>query len=224
MSPPSRPRSGTLPALVLEQAVFGYPGHVVLPGVSLTLPGGGVIALTGDNGAGKTTFLRTLCGLQPLLGGALRFTGTAGAVAPRPGIGLVGQRDRLDDLYLFSGYEVVLNGARAAGRSSLRRRVADSLEQTGATAFDRRRFSELSGGQRQRILLARALALQPDWLVLDEPTSGVDAPSAQRLAALLEELRDTAALTILLASHDTALLARVATHRVHLSGGAVTLT
>jgi ABC-type Mn2+/Zn2+ transport system ATPase subunit len=217
------------PAIFCKNATFGYTRHIVLRDLTFDLPAGTLVALTGDNGSGKSTFLRTLSGLQPLLSGELGFD-FAPAPARPPRIGIVSQRDKLDDLYLFSGYDVALAGARAAALpgkpagKDARARVETALAQTGATGFARRRFSELSGGQRQRVLLARALALQPDVLALDEPVSGVDADSLEHIATLLEALHKTARMTILLASHDPVLVARLATHRVHLSTGTATLT
>ncbi|MDR2863736.1 MAG: ATP-binding cassette domain-containing protein [Puniceicoccales bacterium] len=216
-------------AIYCREASFGYPGHAVLQNITLTLPAASLVALTGDNGSGKSTLLSTLSGLQPLLSGELGFD-FGDTPARKPRIGIVSQRDKLDDLYLFSGYDVVLAGAHFAALpgkpvgKEAHARVETALAQTGAAGFARRRFSELSGGQRQRVLLARALVLQPDVLALDEPVSGVDASSLEHIATLLEALHKAARMTILLASHDPALVARLATHRVHLSDGTATIT
>ena len=216
------------PAIFCENATFGYLGHPVLRDVSLLLPSGALVAITGGNGSGKSTFLRTVSGSQPLLDGTLAFDFGETALVRSPRIGLVSQRDSIDDLYLFTGWDVALAGARAAGlpgalvSRSARELTTEALAQTGATGFAKSLFSELSGGQRQRILLARALALQPDVLVLDEPVSGVDAASLEHVATLLETLRTAGTVTTLLASHDPALVARLATHRIHLEGGVAT--
>jgi ABC-type Mn2+/Zn2+ transport system ATPase subunit len=228
-SPDTRSPGPQPPSILCENAAFGYPGHVVLRDVSLLLPGGALATITGGNGSGKSTFLRTLSGSQPVLSGTLGFDFGDSAFTHNPRIGLVSQRDSIDDLYLFTGWEVALAGTRAARlpgafvNRSARERTANALEQTGATGFAKRLFSELSGGQRQRILLARALALQPDVLVLDEPVSGVDAASLEHITALLETLRDTKTVTLLLATHDPVLVSRLATHRIHLEDGHATL-
>jgi ABC-type Mn2+/Zn2+ transport system ATPase subunit len=226
-----------VPAVFMEEASFGYQDRVVLRGVTLSLPAGAFVALTGDNGSGKTTFLRAVTGLAPLLDGFFCYLdpdkppvrSEAGAAPTfftlNPRIGFVSQRDKLDDLYLFSAYEVVCAGARLAGcpgvpvGADAKRRVEAALETAGASEFARVLFSKLSGGQRQRVLFARALALQPEVLVLDEPVSGVDADALAGIATLLETLRDEGRMTIFLASHDPALVARLATHRVRLCDG-----
>ncbi|MDR1818610.1 MAG: ATP-binding cassette domain-containing protein [Puniceicoccales bacterium] len=248
-------------AIRIENVDFGYPAQTVLRGVALTIPAGALVALTGANGTGKSTFIHTVAGLLPPLAGKISFaTENAPAVAPtteaapaptnaspapkppepptapaapaaaefsatRPVIGLVGQVDALDAVYLFTGSEVVLAGARLARPPAAplsrdaRARAAEAIRAVGAEAFAARRFSEMSGGQRQRVLLARALALAPQILALDEPVSGVDAESRDAIAGLLAELRDTGAMTILLSSHDPAFWEPLATHRLQFEDG-----
>jgi ABC-type Mn2+/Zn2+ transport system ATPase subunit len=212
------------PAIYIENADFGYPGNTVLASVSAELPGGSLVALTGANGSGKSTFLHTVLGLLPPLKGVVRFD-REGA-GDLPAIGLVGQFDVLDNIYLFTGMEVVLAGARLARppaaplSRNARECAAEALEAVGAGVFAKRRFSEMSGGQRQRVLLARALALEPEVLALDEPVSGVDAESRDAIAALLAALRDAARMTILLTSHDQTFWQPLATHRLHFENAA----
>jgi ABC-type Mn2+/Zn2+ transport system ATPase subunit len=220
------------PSIIIENAAFGYPGSVVLRNVSLTLPAGALVAITGDNGSGKSTLLHSLAALLPALGGTIRFVAPAAGATPaaiRPRMGFVSQFDALDDVYLFTGMEVVLAGVRMAGIPGMplprdaRERAAAALRRVGAQEFAHGRFSEMSGGQRQRILLARALVLEPELLMLDEPVSGADTESRGLIAAFLEEQRDTGAMTILLSSHDLALVSRLATHRLHLANGGAEL-
>ncbi|MDR1496942.1 MAG: ATP-binding cassette domain-containing protein [Puniceicoccales bacterium] len=229
------------PAVLMEEATFGYQGRIVLRGVTLSLPAGAFVAVTGDNGSGKTTFLRTVAGLTPLLGGLFHFVDTEltaqakaeaeNAEQPlfaiKPRIGFVSQRDKLDDLYLFTAYEVVCAGARLAMSpgapvgAGTRMRVWEALERVGGTELAHLPFAKLSGGQRQRVLFARALALEPEVLVLDEPVSGADAGTLERVTAFLENLRAEGQMTVFLASHDATLVARLATCRLHLSNAEV---
>ena len=130
------------------------------------------------------------------------------------------------DPYLFSGsvFHNVAYGLRvrglAAGRPALQRRVEEALEQVGLAGFAGRRASALSGGERKRVALARALALRPALLLLDEPTANVDAESVQRIEALLRELaRD--GTTLVLSSHHGGFAYRLADRMVRLDGGRV---
>jgi zinc/manganese transport system ATP-binding protein len=218
------------PAIYIENADFGYPGNTVLANVSAELPSGSLVALTGANGSGKSTFLHTVLGLLPVLKGTVRFEHGEGGERGNgdlPIIGLVGQFDVLDNVYLFTGEEVALAGARLARppaaplSHNARERAADALKAVGAEEFAKRRFSEMSGGQRQRVLLARALALAPEVLALDEPVSGVDVESREAIATLLATLRDTAKMTILLSSHDPSFWQPLATHQIHFEDGVV---
>ncbi|MDR0535833.1 MAG: ATP-binding cassette domain-containing protein [Puniceicoccales bacterium] len=216
------------PSVFCENADIGYPGCVVLHAVSFSAPAGALVAVAGGNGSGKSTFLRTLCGLLAPLAGKLGFDCGENGVR-RPRIGFVSQKEMLDDLYLFTGREVVLAGARAALAPGvplarvIRARAEAALAQTGAEPFAGRLFSELSGGQRQRVLLARALALEPDVLVLDEPVSGVDADALEAVTVALKAVHESGLATIFLATHDPALVARLASHRLHLADGVAAL-
>jgi ABC-type Mn2+/Zn2+ transport system ATPase subunit len=123
-------------------------------------------------------------------------------------LGYTPQRDALDPIFLLSAFEVVLMGT--CGRVRPGRSVGSAekdwahqcLKQTGADQFSRKLFSELSGGQKQRVLIARALATNPDFLLLDEPTSGIDTAARQAIMDLLKEIHEQQKLTILMASHD----------------------
>lgn len=189
----------------LNRVSVGYGQKVVLADLQLELPRGSFTALLGANGSGKSTLVKTLAGLQPPLAGQVRITAASGA---RAMIGYVPQREQLDPLFLFSGFEVALMGVFgrvAPGRlvpASEREGVRHCLRLTGADRFAHQSYSQLSGGQKQRILVARALAMKPDLLLLDEPTAGIDPAAAQAIMDVLARLHREQGQTILLVSHD----------------------
>jgi ABC-type Mn2+/Zn2+ transport system ATPase subunit len=144
-----------------------------------------------------------------------------------PVLGYVPQRESLDPIYLLSAFEVVLMGV--CGRVGPARRISANerawarqcLDQTGAAELTRKQFSELSGGQKQRVLIARALAAKPDFLLLDEPTSGIDVTAKQAIMDLLKRIHQEQCLTILMASHDLPVVRQSVHHVVWLRGGIV---
>ena len=170
----------------------------VLDRVDLAVGGGELVALIGPNGAGKTTLLRAVLGLVPAERGEVR--------ADRP-IGYVPQRPEFAWDFPISVAAAVLTGrTRAIGwlrrpRAGDRAAVDQALERTGLTALRGRPIGQLSGGQRQRVLVARALALQPPALLLDEPFSEVDIPTRELLTGLLAELAGEGR-AVLLTTHD----------------------
>ena len=187
----ANPRSTVLTATDLSIELGGLP---VLRGVTLSVRAGEAVALLGGNGSGKTTLVRALLGLVPLQRGTVELFGV-----PRSRfrdwsrIGYMPQRSAAG-LGTAKVKEVV-----AAGRLSRRppfvpprpddrAAVARALATVGLTGRAGDRLSELSGGQQQRVLLARALAGQPDLLLLDEPTAGVDLASQAALTETLSEL------------------------------------
>jgi len=189
-------------------------------GASLEVKPGELVALFGSNGSGKTTLLRGLLGfLSPL----------AGRVERRPDlrVGYVPQRETLDPLYPLSAFQVARMGSwrdvpfwqLAGAREKARTHAA--LEACQASEFASQRYAELSGGQRQRVLLARALATEPELLLLDEPTAGVDPEAERAILDLLRRLRETRGLSIWMVTHHVQALAGRADRSVVLSDGRV---
>jgi ABC-type Mn2+/Zn2+ transport system ATPase subunit len=186
------------PLLVIDDLAVGYGGAPVLEGVSFALEPGRRIGVLGPNGGGKSTLFRALLGeLEPVSGGFV----AAG------GFGYVPQteRSRLD--YPVSALDVALMGIlsrlpwwRRPGREGRASALA-ALARVGLEGREGTQFGELSGGQRQRVFVARALVQDAPILLLDEPFTGVDQPSAELLEQLLGELADEGR-GILIATHD----------------------
>jgi ABC-type Mn2+/Zn2+ transport system ATPase subunit len=216
------------PILSAEALVVGYGATAVLRDVSLTINAGEFVGVVGRNGAGKSTLLKTLLGLIPPLSGEVRRSGCGEPTSgDRFHYGYVPQRDTIDPLFPLSVRQIVAMGRY--GRVGLARRlgrddwevVDRAIEQVNGAAFARRQYSEISGGQRQRALIARALAVEPDLLVLDEPTVGMDLASEHALLELIERLHHTQRLTILMVTHELIHLANYA-HRIAIvAGGSV---
>jgi ABC-type Mn2+/Zn2+ transport system ATPase subunit len=177
----------------------GYRAGVdALSGVTFEAQPGEVVAVLGPNGGGKSTLFRALLGELPYRRGSVELPG-------RPAYVPQTQRARLD--FPVSALDVALMGAY--GRTPWFRRLARDDRAAAGRALARlglqeqagERFGALSGGQRQRVLIARALVQDAPVLLLDEPLSGVDVPSAARIEALFEELRGEGRV-LLVATHD----------------------
>jgi zinc/manganese transport system ATP-binding protein/zinc transport system ATP-binding protein len=195
------------PIVELRDVTFSYGGAPILEDVSLHLHRGQFAALVGPSGAGKTSVLRLVMGTLRPTRGRVAVGEAAAPGRPRPQIGYVPQVETVDWNFPVTVEQVVLMGrVRGAGRlpwpsRQERRAVADMLDRLGIGALARRHIRDLSGGQQQRVFLARALLAQPDLLVLDEPTSGVDMRTAESVLHLLADL-NRQGLTILMTTHD----------------------
>jgi zinc transport system ATP-binding protein len=214
-------------AVELRSVCFAYPrGPEVLHDVDLTVRAGEFVAIAGPNGGGKTTLLRVAVGLeQPTHGRALLFGEPATRLSRRARIGYLAQRTQLEIDAPVSVREVVEAGRVPRhglfGRLTREDRayVDVALERVGLAEYERAVLGHLSGGQQQRAFIAKALAAQPDLLVLDEPTAGVDVDAQEGLAALLEELHRELGVTILFCSHEFGAVERYVDRLVLVRGG-----
>lgn len=210
--------------LVLDRVVVGYHrsrlGHhqtEILRTETVAAAPGGVTALIGANGTGKSTLLRTLVGLQPTLGGTAElgaddlFTLSPRRRAQRVAAVLT---DRIDDGGFLTAKALVEIGRTPyhrwlPGQSDDDTVVTEALARLGASHLAQRRVGELSDGQRQRVMIARALAQQPELLILDEPSSFLDAAARTELLLILRELAADTGIVVLMSTHDVELALRL---------------
>jgi len=190
---------------------FSYDGLNVLEGVGLEIRRGDFVSMVGPNGGGKTTLLKLMLGLLRPGRGRVRVLGLPPDRA-RPRVGYTPQFALFDSKFPVSVMDVVLMGrlGRASEmgpyRNNDRRAAADAMNEVGLYDLRRRPFAALSGGQRQRVLIARALASEPELLLLDEPTASLDIRVETEFYELLRTLNER--LTIVLASHDVAFVSQ----------------
>jgi tungstate transport system ATP-binding protein len=220
--------AGHAPLLTLCAASVSFGATQALKDVSLSLARGERLALVGANGSGKTTLLRLLHGVQAPDKSPTETTPSAG-VAPartehllqpenRPPISaMVFQRPFL--LHLSVRWNVLLGlwlqGVPAAQRDA---RCQQALQRVGLGTLAHRPARALSGGQQQRLALARAWALQPDILFLDEPTASLDPSAKQEVESLVREFADDG-VTVVMSTHNLGQAKRLATRVAYLAGG-----
>jgi zinc transport system ATP-binding protein len=219
----SSPTSTTV--IEARDACVELGSRPVLRGVDLTVRAGEMVAVLGANGSGKSTLVRSVLGLVPLRRGSTTLYGRPVAQFSDWGrVGFVPQRTSATSGVPASVREVVSSGRLARRRLfvPMRRADKDAVDRALASVdlSDRAgdRVSQLSGGQQQRVLIARALAGEPDLLVLDEPTAGVDLTTQESLAALLGRLV-AGGTAVLLVAHELGPLAPLVHRTVVLRGG-----
>ena len=186
-----------------------YDGVVVLEDVNLTIESTNFFGIIGPNGGGKTTLLKVLLGLIKPSSGTVKVLGEDPRIS-RKRIGYVPQHGSFDVNYPISVWEVVMMGRMAKRKLGRRfkeedKKVAEhSLEVVEMLNFKDRQISKLSGGQQQRVFIARALASNPEMLLLDEPTASVDKHVQTDIFELLKRLSST--IPIIMVSHDVGVM------------------
>jgi ABC-2 type transport system ATP-binding protein len=191
------------PALDIENLRKEYGDVTALDGVSLTVPEGSFFGLLGPNGAGKTTFINILVGLVRKSGGTARVFGhdvEDDYRETRNAIGLAPQEFNVDRFFPIREVLEHKAGYHGVPASEAADRADEVLKQVGIYEKRDTRFDWLSGGMKRRFVLARALVTDPDLLILDEPTAGVDVQLRRDLWELITELNDRGT-TILLTTH-----------------------
>jgi NitT/TauT family transport system ATP-binding protein len=210
--------SSRAPKIILDQVALAFSERIVLQGVSLTLDEHDLLCIVGASGSGKTTLLRAVAGLRPLRSGRILLDGAA-ITRPTPRIAMIFQH-----FGLFPWKTVRANiayGLSVQGRADEDGTVSRLLDLMGLTEHAARYPYELSGGMQQRVGLARALAVRPEVLLLDEPFSAVDAITREMLQGELIRLWEEPQrrrTTAILVTHDLDEAILLGDHIVVLGG------
>ena len=216
---------GTLPGpdeprvLDVRNVTVRFGAKIVLEDVSFYVPRGEFLCLCGPNDAGKSTLLKAMLGLLTPASGSIEICGLPPDKA-RSKVGYVPQRKSFDRDFPASPLEVIVANVR--GRwpltiSNAERALAMKvLERTGAARLATAQMRDLSGGETQRVFLARALATQPELLILDEPTAGVDVSGRAAIIDLMAEISASETMTAILVTHNLQAIARCAERVIYL--------
>lgn len=213
--------------LEVSQLTFRYGQQTVLDDVSLAVERGHFLGIIGPNGGGKSTLLRLALGLEAPMSGSISLFGEIPTKSNgwRKKVGFVPQYQSFAPHFPVSAFDVtamglLVRGAPEPTTQQTRERVQTALLRVGIESLAEKPWWSLSGGQKQRVLLARAMANEPELLLLDEPTVGVDARGNDLLLTWLDEWRKERQLTVVLVTHDTGIIApicdRLACLNVHL--------
>lgn len=196
------------PVISLQNVWVRYNNNVILEDVSLSVNEGEIVSIVGPNGSGKSTLLRTMMGFKEPYRGTVTVLGRPPQKAPRGSIGYLPQKSAVDFTMPVNVFDVVAM-ARYAGKSMFERltgqdreRISEVLRQVEMADKTGHHFGSLSEGQKQRVMIARALAVQPKILLLDEPSTGLDALAQDNFYQMLLSLRTSLNLAIVMVSHD----------------------
>ena len=199
----------------IQNVSYDYGYGDVLKDVSFPINSGDFLAIIGPNGSGKTTLVKIILGLlRPRLGSVKILGNTVEKFADRRKMGYVPQKaTHIDSLFPVSVKEVVAMGILSTGKFPRNSKQDDShisraLQQVGMEEYKNRRIGNLSAGQQQRVFIARALANQPKILILDEPTTGVDAKTQGLFYDMLHKLNREEGITIVLVTHEVGIINR----------------
>jgi zinc transport system ATP-binding protein len=201
------------PVIAIERLSFAYENARIIDGLNLTVLERDFVGLIGSNGAGKTTLLRMIVGLLKPTSGEIRLFGEPiGRFKDWERIGYVPQKSAINPLFPTTVKEIVISGLY--GRKKMHRRLTkqdmrkaeEAMAALGIEALSDKLIGKLSGGQQQRVLLARALVNSPGLLILDEPTTGVDAETQAAFFERIEHLHRHHHITFFMVSHDAEMM------------------
>ncbi|MCH6266597.1 metal ABC transporter ATP-binding protein [Neobacillus citreus] len=194
----------------IKQLSYRYEKDIVLENINLSVEKGAFLAIVGPNGSGKSTLLKLVLGLLKLQKGEIYLFGQEiNKFKNWDKIGYVSQKaNSFNTGFPATVYEVVASGlTKKLGllsffKKEYSEKVLASLDAVGMKKFKDRNIGELSGGQQQRVFIARALVSEPELLILDEPTVGVDAENIKAFYEMLDVLNKNKAITLVMVTHD----------------------
>lgn len=204
----------------LKHVYYRYDQEQVLTDINLAVPKGSFLAVVGPNGSGKSTMLKLILGLLKAREGEVKLFGQPlHKFKEWEKIGYVSQKaNAFNTGFPATVYEVVASGlTKKAGlfkrvERKYKAEIMEAIKAVDMQDYVYRNIGELSGGQQQRIFIARAIVSQPEVLILDEPTVGVDAKNVQTFYDMLERLNVELAITLVLVTHDTGTVSNKITH------------
>lgn len=212
-------------SIEIKQVSFSYGEEDVLEQITLAIHQGDYLGIIGPNGGGKSTLLKIMLGILPANKGTVFLFGQdIREFKDWSKIGYISQQVRHIDPHFPMTVEEVVHLGRVAKRGLFRSftqhdhdMVKEALCQVEMLAFRNRLIGDLSGGQQQRVFIARALAGEPEIVVLDEPTVGVDVKTQKQFYSLLQKLNTELGLTLVLVSHELDIVAHEATEIAYIN-------
>jgi len=209
----------------MKNVSYAYEQKMVLDHIDFEIPEGSFMGLVGPNGGGKTTLIKLMLGLlKPDTGSIELFNEPIEKTKHRDKIGFVSQKaNTFNKGFPATVYEVVSTGLTAKVgylkffNKKHKAKILHAIEQVGMLDYAYENIGNLSGGQQQRIFIARSLVNNPQLIILDEPTVGIDAENVKRFYDLLHQLHEVEQITLLLVTHDTGAITEHATDIVCLN-------
>lgn len=188
----------------VQNVTLSYEKEVAVENVSFNIERGDYLCIVGQNGSGKTTLVKALLGLKKVHDGKILFDENF----DKSKIGYLPQNPNHQSAFPASVFEVVMSGF--AGKKGIfcfyskaqKKKALENMKYLGISEISNKNFSNLSGGQKQRVLLARALCVAEDLLILDEPDSSLDARFTNEMYELLQKLCNDKKMSIVMVSHD----------------------
>jgi|Deesub1362A_J573_1020465.scaffolds.fasta_scaffold01729_11 tungstate transport system ATP-binding protein len=196
-----------------------YDGKAVLRDVNLSVLGGRVVGIIGNSGAGKTTLLKIVAGLEKQDRGDYYFDGRIAESFIRKKVTMVFQKPVVFNTSVHYNIKFGLK-IRGFSKTEMERRVRDSLRLVKLEGYEKRRAKNLSGGEQQRLAIARALAIEPEVILLDEPTANLDPFNVRVIEQVIREISEKG-VTVIFSTHNIFQARRIAEEIVHIHDGKI---